>query len=86
MKILNLIHSMCQRKRFFVEVAFQYIDEIEPTEESFTNNIFTPEGGMHLTGFRTALTRLVNDYAKGGVLKNNDKLTGDVREGLVVVV
>ena len=72
----------------FVEVAFRYIDEIEPLEESFTNNIFTPEGGMHLTGFRTALTRVINDYAKkNGTLKNNEKLTGDdVREGLVSVV
>ncbi|MGI6341020.1 MAG: DNA topoisomerase (ATP-hydrolyzing) subunit B [Minisyncoccales bacterium] len=90
MKILNPnpFYVAKEKDGIFVEVALQYIDEIEPTEESFTNNIFTPEGGMHLTGFRTALTRLVNDYAKkGGVLKNNDKLTGDdVREGLVAVV
>ena len=77
-----------EKDGIFVEVALQYIDEIEPTEESFTNNIFTEEGGMHLTGFRSALTRLVNEYAKkAGVLKNNEKLSGDdVREGLVTAI
>ncbi|MDD4358276.1 MAG: DNA topoisomerase (ATP-hydrolyzing) subunit B [Candidatus Pacebacteria bacterium] len=77
-----------EKDDIFVEVAFQYTDEIEPQEESFTNNIYTSEGGMHLTGFRTALTRLVNDYAKkGGALKNNDKLSGDdVREGIIAVI
>ena len=84
----NPFYVAKEKDGVFVEVAFQYTDEIEPNEESFTNNIFTPEGGMHLTGFRTSLTRLVNDYAKkNGVLKNNDKLTGDdVREGIAVIV
>ena len=89
-KILNPdpFYVAKEKDGIFVEVAFQYTNEIEPAEESFTNNIFTPEGGMHLTGFRTSLTRLVNDYAKkNGVLKNNDKLTGDdVREGLFAVI
>ncbi len=73
-----------------VEVAFQYIVDITGKEMSFANNIHTKEGGMHLTGFRTALTRVLNDYAK----KNNffkkdsgESLSGDdVREGLTVVV
>ncbi len=89
-KILNPnpFYVSKEKDGVLVEVALQYIDEIEPTEESFTNNIFTEEGGMHLTGFRTALTRLINDYAKKlGILKNNEKLSGDdVREGLVAVV
>ncbi len=72
-----------------VETAFQYTDDLQPLEYCFANNIHTPEGGMHLTGFRTALTRTINDYAK----KNNlikdakDALSGDdVREGLTVVI
>ncbi|MDD2548318.1 MAG: DNA topoisomerase (ATP-hydrolyzing) subunit B [Candidatus Pacebacteria bacterium] len=89
-KILNPnpFYVSKEKDGVLVEVALQYIDEIEPTEESFTNNIFTEEGGMHLTGFRTALTRLINEYAKKlGILKNNEKLSGDdVREGLVAVV
>ncbi|MDD4002278.1 MAG: toprim domain-containing protein, partial [Bacteroidales bacterium] len=77
-----------EKDDILVEVAMQYTNDIEPKEESFTNNIYTPEGGMHLTGFRSALTRIVNDYAtKNGTLKNNEKLTGDdIREGLVVIV
>jgi len=62
-------------------------------EEPFANNIHTGEGGMHITGFRTALTRTLNNYAhKNGFLKDgngkgNGKLTGDdVREGLTAVI
>ena len=72
-----------------VEVAFQYIDDIAPREFSFTNNTATPEGGTHLTGFRTALTRSLNDYArKNNLLKEKDgNFTGeDVREGLTAVI
>ena len=47
-----------------VEVALQYVDDIDSKETSFTNNTITPEGGMHLTGFRTALPRILNDYGK----------------------
>ncbi|TSC96003.1 MAG: DNA gyrase subunit B [Parcubacteria group bacterium Athens0714_26] len=71
------------------EVAFTFTDELEIEELSFANNIYTPDGGMHITGFRSALTRSLNDYAKKeGYIKNtDDNLTGDdVREGLVVVV
>ncbi|MEK7452637.1 MAG: DNA topoisomerase (ATP-hydrolyzing) subunit B [Patescibacteria group bacterium] len=73
-----------------VEVAFQYTTDIIGKEISFANNINTKEGGMHLTGFRTALTRVINDYAKkNGFFKKDsgDSLSGeDVREGLTVVV
>ncbi|MBI2097515.1 MAG: DNA topoisomerase (ATP-hydrolyzing) subunit B [Candidatus Vogelbacteria bacterium] len=72
-----------------IEIAFQYLDDIVPRETSFANNTITPEGGMHLAGFRTALTRTLNDYArKNNLLKENDgNLTGDdVREGILAVV
>ena len=72
-----------------VEVAFRYIQDIESQELSFANNIRTSEGGMHLTGFRSALTRTLNDYAKNeGFIKDNDlSLVGeDAREGLVAIV
>ncbi len=72
-----------------VEVAFAYTDELETHELSFANNIYTPDGGMHLTGFRSALTRSLNDRARadGYVKKEEDNLSGDdVREGLVVIV
>lgn len=72
-----------------VEVALQYTDDIDAKEISFTNNISTPEGGTHLTGFRTALTRTLNDYGrKNGFIKDNDEnFTGDdVREGLCGVI
>ena len=72
-----------------VEVALQYVDDIAARELAFANNTYNPEGGMHVTGFRTALTRRLNDYArKSNALKESDEnLTADdVREGLTVVV
>lgn len=72
-----------------VEVAIQYNDSFTETVESFANVINTVEGGSHLTGFRMALTRAINDYArKAGAIKENEEgLTGeDVREGLTAVV
>jgi len=72
-----------------VETALQYTDDIQPLEVSFANNIHTGDGGMHLTGFRTALTRVLNDYArKNGFIKTEEaNLSGDdVREGLTAVV
>ena len=71
-----------------VEVALQYVDDLTARELAFANNIYNQEGGSHLTGFRTALTRVLNDYArKNGYLKDKDGLTGeDVREGLTSVV
>lgn len=76
-------------KQNFVEAAFQYTDDLQGKEVSFANNIHTGEGGTHLTGFRTALTRALNDYArKNDFLKRNDEvLSGeDVREGITAVI
>ncbi len=72
-----------------VELAVQYNDGWNPTEFSFANGINTVDGGMHITGFRSALTRTLNDYArKVNLLKEKDSnLTGDdVRQGLTAVV
>ena len=73
----------------FVEIAMQYNDSYQETVYCYANNIATPEGGTHLTGFRSALTRVVNDYAKKyKFLKDNDpKLQGDdTREGLAAII
>ena len=72
-----------------VEAALLYVNDVEPEEKSFANNIYTPDGGTHLTGFRTALTRTLNDYARkeGYIKESEENLTGeDVREGLVAAV
>jgi len=71
-----------------VEVAIQYTDDYSETLLSFANNIFTAEGGMHVTGFRTALTRSINKYAlKNGYVKDVEKLTSDdMREGLSAII
>ena len=72
-----------------VEVSLQYNTEFSETVFAFANNIFNTEGGMHLQGFRTSLTRVLNNYArKNNFLKEKDEnLTGeDVREGLVAIV
>ena len=62
-----------------VETAFLYKNEIESQELSFANNIYTPDGGMHLTGFRSALTRSLNDWARANeyIKKDDENLTGD---------
>ena len=85
----NPFYGSGDKEGVAVEASFQYSDDYEIQEESFTNNIFTTEGGTHLTGFRAALTRLINDYArKGGFLKESDpNLSGDdIREGLTAVI
>lgn len=71
-----------------VEVSLQYINGYRSELLTFTNNIHTYEGGTHETGFKMALTRVINDYGhKSGVLKSNETLSGDdVREGLIAVV
>ncbi|MBF7124774.1 DNA topoisomerase (ATP-hydrolyzing) subunit B [Pediococcus pentosaceus] len=76
-------------KGITVEVAMQYIEGYQSKLLTFTNNIHTYEGGTHEEGFKRALTRVINDYAKNNnILKeNDDKLSGDdVREGLTAVV
>ncbi|MBQ4340916.1 MAG: DNA topoisomerase (ATP-hydrolyzing) subunit B [Clostridia bacterium] len=72
-----------------VEVAMQYNDDYTENIYTYANNICTTEGGSHLVGFKTALTRVINDYArKNKILKDNDaNLTGDdVREGLTAII
>ena len=72
-----------------VEIAVQYNDTYAETVKPFANNVLTPDGGTHLVGFRAALTRVINDYArKNGLLKEKeDNLTGDdIREGLTAVI
>lgn len=85
----NIFSVAGEKDGIWVEAAFQYTQEMECTEESFANNIYTVEGGTHISGFRTALTRSLNDYARReGFLKEKDEnFTGDdVREGLTAVV
>ncbi|MFA6295009.1 MAG: DNA topoisomerase subunit B [Candidatus Paceibacterota bacterium] len=72
-----------------VEVALQYADDVSPRILGFANNIYTSEGGTHITGFKTALTRILNAYAKNNNLSKNgeDTFTGDdALEGLTAVV
>lgn len=72
-----------------VEIAAQYTDGFSETIKQFANNVFNPDGGTHLTGFRSALTRVINDYArKTALLKEKEEnLTGeDCREGLTAVI
>ena len=72
-----------------VELAVQYNDTFSETLRPFANNVLTPDGGTHVVGFRTALNRTINDYArKNGLLKEkDDNLTGDdIKEGLTAVV
>ena len=85
----NVISIDNTRDDVVVDVALQYNDSYSETILSFVNNINTIDGGTHLSGFRTALTRTLNDYGrKAGILKENESnLTGeDVREGLTAVV
>ncbi len=71
-----------------VEVAMQYNDSYSETILAFANNINTEEGGTHLDGFKSAITKIINDYGtKAGILKGSEKLSGeDVREGLTAVI
>ena len=72
-----------------VEISVQYNDSYVETVKPFANNVLTPDGGTHLVGFRMALTRVINDYArKNNLLKEKeDNLTGDdIREGLTAVI
>jgi len=85
----NIYYGSGEKNGILVEAAFQYTEEYECFEEGFANNIYTGEGGTHLTGFRTALTRTFNDYAKkNNLLKDDDdNLSGDdVREGFTGVI
>ena len=72
-----------------VEISLQYTDAFTETIKTFANNVLNPDGGTHLTGFRSALTRVINDYArKQGLLKEKEEnLSGeDTREGLTAII
>ena len=70
------------------EIALQYNDGYNETIQSFANDVRTPEGGMHETGFKTALTRVLNAYGmKAGIIKGDDKVSGeDCREGISAII
>ena len=84
----NVIYMKGERADSEAEIALQYNDSYNEITVSFANNIHTPEGGMHETGFRAALTRVLNAYGtKVGLLKNDDKLSGeDCREGMTAII
>ena len=84
----GVIYMKGEKNGSIAEVAMQYNDSYNETIVSFANNMSTIEGGTHETGFKTALTRAFNNYArKAGILKGDDTLSGeDVREGLVAII
>ena len=84
----EVIYMKGERSDSEAEIALQYNDSYNEVIVSFANNIHTPEGGMHETGFRTALTRVLNAYGtKVGILKNDEKLSGeDCREGMTAII
>lgn len=96
-KSINLHQKKVQDRIFYVnkdqgdinvEIALQYVDDIASKIVPFANHIYTPEGGMHVTGFKTALTRLINNYNKEKkILKDGESFDGtDVLEGLTAIV
>ena len=85
----DILYFEGTKNKVYVEVAFQHNDGYTENIASFVNNITTPEGGTHLVGFRNALTKTFNDYARNSkILKDNEEnLTGeDIREGMTSVV
>lgn len=85
----NIIYCEGTRDNVYVEVAFQHNDGYADNVYGFVNNITTPEGGTHVTGFRNAMTKTFNDYARANkILKEKDQnLSGeDIREGLTAII
>ena len=85
----NILYFEGEKNKVYVEVSFQHNDSFNESVFSFVNNINTPEGGTHLMGFRNAVTKTFNDYARSSkLLKDNEpNLTGeDIREGLTAIV
>lgn len=85
----NIIYCEGMRDKVYVEVAFQHNDGYSDNVYGFVNNITTPEGGTHVTGFRNAVTKTFNDYARANkILKEKDQnLSGeDIREGLTAII
>jgi DNA gyrase subunit B len=87
--LTDIFYVNQEKDNIIVEVSLLYVDDNESTELAFANNIHTPEGGMHLTGFRSALTRVLNDYVRTNELIKSDDpgfIGDDVRDGLVAVI
>ena len=85
----DIIYCEGSKNGIYIEVALQHNDTYNENSLSFVNNINTPEGGMHLTGFRNAITKTFNDYARSNkILKDSEEnLTGeDIREGMTSIV
>ena len=85
----DIVYIEKKIKDYMVEIALQYTDGYTENIYSFANNINTHEGGTHLSGFKTAMTKVVNEYArKNGILKEKDSnlLGEDIREGLTAVI
>ena len=85
----KVIYCEGSKDDIYVEVAMQHNDSYNDTTLSFVNNINTPEGGMHLTGFKSAITKVFNDYARNNKLlrEKEENLSGDdLREGLTAIV
>ncbi len=85
----SVIYCEGEKDGVYVEVAFQHNDSYSENTLSFVNNIITPEGGTHIAGFRAALTKIFNAYARDNkILKDNDEaLSGeDIREGMTAIV
>ena len=85
----DIFYAEGEKDGVLVEVAFQHNDGADESIHTFVNNINTADGGTHLAGFKSGMTKTINDYSrKAGILKENDKnLTGDdVREGLAAII
>ena len=84
----QIIYCEGMKDNVYVEVAMQHNDSYNETTYGFVNNITTPEGGTHIAGFRSALTKTFNDYAKKNkLLKESEQLSGDdIREGLTAII
>ena len=85
----KVIYCEGTKENIYVEVALQHNNSYSEMVNSFVNNIITPEGGMHLTGFRSAMTKVFNDYARNNKLlkDKDDNLSGeDLREGLTAII
>lgn len=88
-RLSDIIYIEKEEQGIQVEVALQYTDDFNEHIYTFANNLYTTEGGMHLTGFRSALTRIINDYIKKNDLsdkKDKGVMGDDVREGLTAVI
>ena len=83
----DVIYFEGEKDGVHVEIAMQYTDGYAENIFTFVNNIHTKEGGTHLSGFKSALTRVLNEYGRKNIFKNNESLEGeDVREGLTAII